>query len=758
MQRYRYPGTGLIGMMIVVSSLFTNVDASAQEMASLNGFVKDATSNETLLFANVVLLETSAGAATNNTGYYTLTGLEPGTYNVVCTYIGYRNFQQEVTLEAGENLRFDIELVPESVELEGLEITAEKDLEEEIRAIGVSQMSVETVQRLPTVLEPDVFRSLQLLPGVKAASDYSSGLYIRGGSPDQTLILLDRTTVYNPSHFFGFFSTFNPDAIKDVRLYKGGYPAEYGGRLGSVVDVYNKDGNRLKTEGGLSLGLLASRAFVEGPYSKGSWMLAVRRSTLEPLLGFLRNQDIDGIPESFYFLDVNGKLNFDASENDRFSVAFYGGTDQLKLPFLDDARIDLKYGNRTLSSNWTHIFSQKLFSNFTFTYSRYFNEPIFRIAGTEFNRTNNVWDTSVKGDFEYIPNDRHAFEVGFWSGVFTFRLRDEFDGEEGLTERIRSPYLAFYAQETFKPRPDWQIQLGLRSGYFEQGNYFRLEPRLSIEHRPNASTRLQAGYGRYYQYLTLITSELFTGFDLWLTTGEGVPPAYGDQFVAGIKQNLSNSYDLDIEVYYRTMEQLFQLDPFLPDAAGLDYAQLFHFGNGNAYGGEMLLRKNDGRLHGFLGYTLGFTQRRFPNLNDFDYFPPKYDRRHEINLVANFDLSRKWRMTGVFNLASGQAYTEPEGQYKLLENPIGTDVRDVFISPFNEARLPAYHRLDLGFARLGKFFNFAESELQLQLINVYGQRNVWFYFFEFENDNTVKRNEIPQIPVPIPNVSFTLRF
>ncbi len=752
-----YRGRAVVALLVFFVFLFP-IQAFAQNEASLNGFVKDATSGETLLFANVVLWETSVGTATNNTGYYTLTGLTPGTYLVVCTYIGFREYREEITIAAGENRRLDINLVPDNVVLEGVEVTAEKELEDEIRNIGVNQLDIAAVQRLPTILEPDVFRSLQLLPGVKAASDYSSGLYIRGGSPDQTLILLDRTTVYNPSHFFGFFSTFNPDAIKDVRLYKGAYPAEFGGRLGSVVDIYNKDGNRIETKGGLSLGLLASRAYVEGPYSKGSWMFAVRRSTLEPILAVLRNQDIDGIPNSFYFVDINGKINFDVSENDRLSVAFYGGTDQLDLPLFDDARIDLVYGNRTISSNWTHIFSQRLFSNFTLTYSRYFNEPDFEFAGTQFNRTNNVWDLSAKGDFEFIPNERHSLAVGFWSGIFTFRLRDMFDGETGLTERIRSPYAALYVEETYKPRPNMQVQVGLRANYFEQGGYFRIEPRISLEHRPNSTTRLQLGYGRYNQFLTLITSELFTGFDLWLTTGEGVEPAFGDQFVAGIKSSLSDQWNFDVEIYYRTMRELFQLDPFLPDAAGLEYSELFSFGDGFAYGSEVLLQKNEGRLNGFIGYTLGFTKRRIADINNFEYFPPKYDRRHEINVVLNYDLSRKWRFTSVWNLASGQAYTEPNGQFKLLDNPIGVDVRDVLISPFNEARLPTYHRLDVGFSRLGKFFKFAESELQIQLINAYGRENVWFYFFEFEDDNTVTRNEIPQIPVPIPNLSFTIRF
>ncbi len=732
--------------------------ARGQNTASISGFVKDATSGETLLLANVVLLDTDYGAATNNSGYYALNGLPAGDYVVVGTYIGYQPLRIPITLQPGQARRLDIELAPESVMLEGVTVTAEKDLEEEIRRIGVTQMTTEVVRQVPTILEPDVFRSLQLLPGVKAASDYSSGLYIRGGSPDQTLILLDRTTVYNPTHFFGFFSTFNPDAIKDVRLYKGGYPAEYGGRLGSVVDIYNKDGNRLKTHGGLSLGLLASRAILEGPYKKGSWMLAVRRSTLEPLLGALREAEVEGIPDGFYFIDVNGKLNFDAGENDRLSVAFYGGTDELDLPFVDDARIKLAYGNRTLSTNWTHLFNQKLFSNFTLTYSRYFNRPRFGIAGTEFSRTNNVYDLSAKGDFEYIPNERHQFEVGFWSGMFTFRLRDEFDDVVGLEERIQSPYLSVYAQEIFRPKPDWQIQAGVRANYFDQGRYLRLEPRLSAEHRPDENIRLQLGYGRYYQFLTLISSELFSGFDLWLTTDDGVEPAYGDQFVAGLKTNIGADLQADVEVYYRTMRQLFQLDPFLPDAAGLAYSDLFTFGEGYAYGTELLLQKPKGRLNGFIGYTIGLTKRRFPDINDFAYYPPKYDRRHEVNVVGNYSLSRKWSLTGVFNLASGQAYTEPASQYRLVDDPFTGGSVDVLISPFNEARLPMYHRLDVGFARKGKFFRFAESELQLQLINVYNRRNIWFYFFEFEDDNTVTRNEIPQIPVPIPNVSFTVRF
>lgn len=745
-------------------SLTLTPTAFGQQTASLSGFVKDASSEETLLLANVVLHGTGAGAATNTAGYYTLPNLAPGTYTVVCSYIGYEEFRREVTLAAGERRRLDIALTPQSVRFEEVVVTGERAEEDEARNIGVAQMKVETVKQLPTVFEPDVFRSLQLLPGVKAASDYSSGLYIRGGDPGQTLVLLDRTTVYNPSHVFGFFSTFNPDAIKDVRLYKGGFPASYGGRIGSVLDIYNKDGNRRAYDGSLSLGLLASRAFVEGPYRKGSWMLAFRRSTLEPLLAALKGTE--GIPDGFYFLDLNSKINFDASPNDRLSLSFYAGTDDLDIEFLDDARLNLNYGNRTLSANWTHLFSDRLFSNFTFTTSRYASTPRALFAGTEIKQESRIYDTSIKGDFEFYPDDRHQIEGGFWAGLFTFPFETSFDGEVTFSPRIQTGYLAAYLQETFRPSSLWSFQGGLRATYFSDGDFVRLEPRFSAEHRPHSRLRLQASYGRYYQFQTLITNESFSGFDFWLTSAEGVNPAFGDQFIFGAKTFLREDFTLDAEAYYRTMRDLFELDPFLPDAAGLDYRDYFTIGRGHAYGVELQIEKARGRLSGFLAYTFGVTSRRFPLINlgtdgQPRNYPPKYDRRHDLNLVANYQLGRTWRATGVFIYATGQAYTEPNAQYKLLGGELltGEQTTDVLLSPgLNQARLPAYHRLDLGFTKLGRFFGFADYELQLQVINVYARRNLWFTFFEFEQDNTIDRNDIPQIPIPLPNVSLTLNF
>jgi len=322
--------------------LILNFRYSHAQNSSVSGFVRDAETGETLISANVAIQGTTRGTSTNSSGYYSITGLSEGEYEILCSFIGYELYRTKVTLNEAENLELNIELRPEGLRLDEIVVESEAERLSE-KSIGIAQVKTELIKDLPSVFEADVFRSIQLLPGVKAASDFSSGLYIRGGSPDQTLILLDRTTVYNPSHFFGFFSTFNPDAVKDVRLYKGGYPAEYGGRLGSVLTIYNKDGNRKETKGSVTLGMLASRASIEGPYSKGSWAFAIRRSTLEPLLAALRENN-DNIPNSFYFLDINGKINLDASQTDKFSLSFYSGADDVDVPFADDARAKLRYG------------------------------------------------------------------------------------------------------------------------------------------------------------------------------------------------------------------------------------------------------------------------------------------------------------------------------------------------------------------------------------------------------------------------------
>lgn len=741
-------------LFIISFFLITPYTLLAQANASVNGYVRDATSGEPLLTANMALKGTTIGTSSNQSGYYTINGIKPGSYTLLCSFIGYKAYTKKITLKPGEVLRLDIELSPEKLNL-GEVVVRSKAEKESQNNIGMASMPTALIKQLPPVFETDVFRSLQLLPGIKSASDFSSGLYIRGGSPDQTLILLDQTTVYNPTHFFGFFSTFNPDAIKDVRLYKGTYPAEYGGRLGSVVDISNKDGNRKQFESTVSLGLLASRLSLEGPYSKGSWMVAVRRSTLEPLLAFLRTQT-DNIPNKFYFWDFNGKINLDASKIDKFSLGSYAGIDYISVPFANDASIRLNYGNQTGSGTWTHIFSSEVFSHLIVTGSRYFNYPTFSIATTPFDRSNNVYDFSLKGDLQYLPNTRHQFKAGFWAGSLTLKLIDSFNGKQVFYSRIHSRYASAYIEDTWRPAEPWKITGGFRLDSFSAGNYLKPAPRISVEYHPIDPLRLQAAYGRYYQFLTLVTNEAFSGFDVWLTTGNGVAPSWGDQWAIGIKTEPFNNFEFNVENYYRTMRDLFQLDPFLRDAAGINYARLFRIGNGYAYGTEVMLRKQAGRFNGYLAYAFSVSRRKYPDINNGNYYPPKYDREHDLKLVLNYRLSRRWQADLVFQYATGQAYTKPLGR-TIFQDPFGSNNLDVFtVGRVNASRLPAYNRMDIGFSRNGTFFNLGKAKWDFQVINVYSYRNTWFYRYNF-NKNPIEMSTVSMLPI-LPSVSYTVNF
>lgn len=752
----------MINKLTLLFLIFAPVSVFAQN-ASINGYVTDKSSGETLISANVALLENNRGTSTNTLGYFSITNVEPGTYTIACTYVGFTLFKKTITLKENETLRLDIELESNVVSSDEIVVTGERARDEQ-KVIGTAEIDTELIKSLPKVFEADVFRSIQLLPGVKAASDFSSGLYIRGGSPDQTLILLDRNTVYNPSHFFGFFSTFNPDAIKDVRLYKGGYPAEYGGRLSSVLTIYNKDGNRNRTEGTATIGMLASRVSVEGPYKRGSWMLSARRSTLEPVLAALRNTS-DNIPSSFYFLDFNGKVNFDASKDDKLSLAFYSGQDKVNFPFADDAEFKLNYGNRTLSGNWTHIFNEKLFSNFVLTGSQYFNYPELELGGTPIERRNNIYDYSVKADLEYLPNEKHDLAIGIWAGTLTIRLNDRFDNEPSFSSRSHSRYGSLYISDTWRPSNKWKIVSGIRTSYLSDGDYFRLEPRFSLEYKASERVRLQTAYGRYNQYLTLITNEAFSGFDVWLTADEGVKPSFGDQFIVGAKTIPFQGYGFDVELYYRTMNDIFELDPFIQDVSGLDYPDLFRIGNGDAYGAEFFFEKRAGDFTGFIGYTFAYTWKKFDNYNNDignpngsgRRYPPKYDRRNDVNLVMSYKLSKRWKSTISFNYATGQAYTEVLGQYSADNTPWSNEELNTFtVGKINASRLPAYHRMDVSFSRFGTFFGLGEAEWQFQIINVYSRRNVWFYNFDFD-ENPVERTEVPLLPL-LPTISYTVNF
>ena len=744
---------------IVVGIIWCLIGSAARaQTASVSGVVRDATDGETLIQAHIRISGTERGVASNSQGFYDIRGIPAGDVTLVVSYIGYQTQRHDLTLEPGESRRLDFALQPEVVEGSEIVVEADQPIEQE-RPVGVQEIQIQLVEQLPSVFEADLFRSVQILPGVKAASDFSSNLYIRGGSPDQTLILLDGTTVYNATHFFGFFSTFNTDAIKDVRLYKGAYPATYGGRLGSVIDISNRDGNRNRTAGSLSVGLLASRAGIEGPIAggRGSYMVAARRSTLEPLLAVLRDQIEQGIPEAFYFYDLNAKVGLDLTPSDRISISGYAGRDYVRVQFADDAEFLLEYGNRTGSLAYNRILGSQAFLQSRATVSHYHSNPVGHITGTRLERPNYITDFSGRVDVEWLPHDRIDLSAGAWGGILDLSLRSSFNDETQIDYRGISGYVSGYLQSRFRPSSKWILTTGLRGEYFQEGDYLRVSPQAQLEYKLDDDAVLQLAAGRYHQFLSLISNEAFSGFDTWVMTGEGVRPQQSEQVALGLKTRLSVSYRLDVEVYGRTMRDLFDLGPAVEDISGLDYHEIFRFGEGYAYGAEVLLEKGVGRLTGLLGYTFSVTRRKYPEEEGFrSYFAPKYDRLHDVTLITNYKLGGGWSFAASGTYATGQAYTEPEAYYEVVIPLYGTPRPGFYTSVLNGARLPAYHRVDVGFTREGRLFGIGDYELQFQLVNVYNRRNVWFINLN-TNETPIEKTPVRQLPI-LPNISFSVSF
>ncbi|MDG5766339.1 TonB-dependent receptor [Balneolales bacterium ANBcel1] len=724
--------------------------------AALFGYVEDVETGEPLTGAGIYLPGTTTGASSDPIGYFQIDRLSPGTYTFRISYLNYESVEREITIVHGQEKRLDIKLYPSRYEMDEVTVTSSRNRMEQ-RNLGRRRISVEESIQTPSVLQDDLFRSIQLLPGVAAASDFSSGLHIRGGGTDQTLIRLDQATVYNPSHFFGFFSTFNSDAISDVDLYKGTYPAEYGGRLGSVIDISNRDGSRESHGGVLSLGMLSSRIMAEGPLNgKGSYLAAFRRSTMEPILHVMQGE-VDGVPDQFYFYDLNARVSYDLNGRNRVNASIYSGTDDVQLPFDDQMIFNFRYGNRTFNTTWTHFSGSSLLSRISLTGSQYFNYPFTDMGGTPFDRNNRLSEGKMNAALVWFPNTRYELSAGAEVGRMSYSLVDSFNGIATLDTEIRSWNSAFYVQGEWRPVDRVRINSGVRVEHYGTGDYWKLGPRVSTDVFLTPDLRLQAGYGRYYQYLSLVSNPTFSGFDVWVMAGEKVAPSCSDQFAVGLKYEPRAGWEVEVEGYYRTMNDLFEFDPLLGDVAGFEYHELFRTGDGYAYGLEAMVERTKGRLTGYVGYTFGRTWRRFPEYNQGRFFPPRFDRTHDLTTALNYRVSSSWRFSTTFTYQTGQPYTQPVGRSMLSGNPLQNGrLNHMVVDRVNGARMPAYHRLDIAATRRGSFFGIAQAELQIQVINVYSRRNVWFYTFDY-NQNPPQKQEMPLLPI-LPSVTYTIEF
>lgn len=732
---------------------------------SLSGYAKDAKSGEELIGVNIVVPELGLGTSTNLYGYYVLE-LPAGKHRIEVQYIGYQT--KSLVLEITGDTKKDWELSESSTELAEVTVTAEKQ-DQNVRSLemSVANLDVKDVKKMPALLgEVDIIRSLTLLPGVSTVGEASNGFNVRGGNTDQNLILLDEAPVYNSSHLFGFFSIFNADAVKNVKLYKGGIPARYGGRLSSVVDVRQKEGNMREFAGTGGLGLLSSRLLVEGPIAedKASFMLAGRRSYADIFLGLSNDPTI--AQNTLYFYDFNAKVNYKISDKDRVFLSGYFGRDVFEL----DDLFGFNWGNATGTLRWNHLFSEQLFSNFSFVFSDYtYNLGTPDDEEFNFNLRSTIQDYHFKNHYSYYLSDRsqiefgvegiyYRFKPGTITGAVSLELQEEyalepsiyFHHEIKLTDRLSTQYGLRYSSfynlgaqliRTYQD-PDLPV-LGevVSSRQYESGEIIEaynglegLEPRLSLNYLLDDTKSLKFSYNRTRQYIHLISNTTApTPVDLYRPAGRHIDPATVNQIAGGYFQNFAdNAYELSIESYYKDFQNIVDYR----NGADLIFNEAIETeilpGVGRSYGLEFYLRKSKGRLNGWISYTLSKTELKVERddpalaINAGDWYPANYDKRHDISLVLNYQITEAWNAGMNFTYQTGRPITPPEGRF-TFEDFVVPIYRDR-----NSFRIPDYHRLDLSAnyeppKKEGKNFY---SSWSFSLYNVYARRNAYSIFFQ----------------------------
>lgn len=718
-------------LLIIVLTLLPVV---LRAQGVISGTVQEAGSGEVIIGANVLITGSGKGAATNRYGYFAIAGLPYGDYTLRISAIGYHQETRTITLDEHQSVRLVIELRSAVIELGEVSIEADREFDDKQRISAVS-VPMEQILRLPSLGgEVDLFRALQLLPGVQESSELSSGLYIRGGSPDQNLILLDRMVLYNPSHLGGFLSTFNADAINNVTLIKGAMPAEYGGRLSSVVDVSMREGGRDRVRGAGGISMIDSRLTIDGPINEDiTFMLSGRRVYLDWLVDLMT----DEATLNYYFYDLVAKTNIRLGDNDRIFFSGFFGRDVMGDP--DDGNSDdfsIAWGNSAGNLRWTHIFGNNLFTNVSAVISDYrFGSELVEWDDTRFKTISGILDYSLRGEAEYFHSAAHTFKGGIELTLHTFTSEassDEYEFSE-FTPYLpthRGTELSLFLQDEWMVDGNFTLQLGGRAFYFDRGPYFRLEPRFTAFYTTGQQLTFKAAFIGANQFLHLVSrNDISLPTDMWFPSTATLPPSWSLQYVLGVERPfLDGMYSISLEGYYKSMNNLLE---FRDDAVFSIFAPLedeLIRGDGQGYGIELFVQKRKGSFTGWLGYTLAWTDRTFPELNDGRSFPPRYDRRHDISLVLNYTLSNRWEFTAVWVYGTGQAFTFPVAQYQLDDREYYPSTRLLY-SERNGERLPAYHRLDLNFSYAFKWFDW-DWKASINLYNTYNRMNPYSRYLD----------------------------
>ncbi|HQV84997.1 MAG TPA: TonB-dependent receptor [Chitinophagaceae bacterium] len=766
----------------------------SQNRFTINGYVKDSLSGESIIGATIAVNGQSRGVASNQYGFYSIT-LEEGNYTLNVSHVSYLGKSIEINLR--NNQSFNFEILSRSAAIEEVVVFSKRrDGNVKNAQMGKIDLSMNQVRNIPAFLgEVDILKAIQLLPGVQSAGEGNAGFYVRGGGPDQNLIMLDDAVVYNTGHLFGFFSIFNGDAIKNVSLIKGGMPAQYGGRLSSVLDVSMKDGNinKFQTEGGI--GLIASRFSIQGPLKKekASFILSARRTYVDALAKPFIKKSSSFYGSGYYFYDVNAKVNYRFSEKDRLYLSGYFGRDV--FDFNNSKRsfkTNIPWGNSTATLRWNHVFNRRLFSNTTVVYNDYNFKFSAQQENFNIGLSSGIRDYTLKSDFDYYPLPDHKLKFGglvtyhkFIPNVVTGRqdsieFRPNNEGAKYATET------ALYLQDDWELGEKWKINYGIRWSSFTQigpytkyirdadGNkldstiyksfdpvktYSGFEPRITIRYAINDETSVKTAVTRNYQYIHLVTNAGTTlPTDLWVPSTYIVRPQVSWLYSAGIFKNFSdNAFETSLELYYKDMKnQVEYKEGYTPSLA--DPEDEFVFGRGWSYGAEMLINKLKGRWTGWVGYTLSWTWRKFPQLNEGEKYPARYDRRHDLSVVGNFEASRKWKLGAVFVYGTGNAITLPERFYII--NGVLTQE----FSKLNQYRMKSYHRMDVSatYTPIPKKKRKVSSYWVFSIYNVYSRLNPYFLYFDQEGSATngdlnIETKQVSLFPI-LPSVTWNFKF
>ncbi len=769
----------IISLIIILFSLA----ASAQQKNTISGTITDAATGETLIGATILIKELPhTGTTCNDYGYYSIT-LPEGQYTLEVSFISFIKVVRSVNLN--KNKKINIKLEDDTSVLDEVVISTEKKNENIVsEKMGVEQMKIRDIKKIPVLFgEQDIIKTLALTPGVKTTGNGNGGMFVRGGNNSQNLILLDEATVYNSSHLMGFFSTFNSDAIKDLTLYKGTAPAEYGGRTSSVMDIKMNEGNNQSYHVSGGIGIISSKLNIEGPIikDKGSFLVNGRRTYADLFLRLSKDDNIN--KNKLYFYDLNAKANYKINDNNRIFISGYFGRDEVSF----QEKFGIDWGNVTGTLRWNHIWNNKLFSNTSLIYSDYDYKVAITEGDDDFSLTSVIKNWNLKQDFQYYLNNKNTFTFGFNLQYQTI-TPGQIDVSEGsniipveLEDRFALDNALFFSND-WKPNNKLKITYGLRLSSFNllgPGNfysynddgkvtdtiayksrevvktYLNLEPRINAAYILNESTSIKASYTRNTQNLHLIqNSNSSTPTDIWISSSNNIKPEISDQVAIGYFKNFKNNeYQFSGELYYRWMQNQIDLKNGAEIRANEFIEGELLFGSGRSYGMELMLKRKYKKLNGWISYTLSRTERQIEGINDNNWYPARQDATHDISVVGIYDHSNKWSFSATWVYNTGNAVTFPSGKYEIDGGV------EFYYTERNGYRMPAYHRLDLAATKYIKRSDKFESSLSFSLYNAYGRKNAYAIDFETDADDSSRTIAVKTYLFTfIPSISYNFKF